>query len=398
MTLPVVITAAGLQPQSPDSLRQQLVDAVAATNPGYTANLPGSLIEDIVGTDVAALAICDSARVELVNSLTPYGANEFLLIQLGNVYGVMQGQGSNTSVFAVFSGPPGFIIDKGFTIGDGTYQYVVQDGGIIASGGSTSPLFCLASNSGIWAVPANTVTQLKTSVPAPFVVTVNNPNAGTPGSGVQAPEDYRAQVLQAGQAVVQGMPTTLKTQLEKVSGVQARLVSVLLRVGVGWEIICGGGDPYEVAYAIYKSLFDVSTIVGSATVGRNISVSINDYPNIYTFPYVNPPQQSVAISLTWNTTAPNFIADAAIAQLGGPALVSYVNAIVTGQPMNLYELQDAFKDAVSPVIPKALLTRMVFVVSIDSVVTPPVSGTGVIAGDPESYFFTELTSITITRG
>lgn len=398
MTLPTVITAAGLQPESPASLRTRLINGVAATNPGYTANLPGSLIEDISSTDVAALAICDSARVELVNSLTPYGANEFLLIQLGQVYGVMQGQGSNTTVFVVFSGPPGFVINKGFTVTDGTYQYVVQDGGIIGSGGTTAPLFCLASISGIWPVAANTVNQLITSIPAPSIVTVNNPSAGTPGSGLQSPEDYRAQVLQAGKAIAIGVPSYLKTQLEKVSGVQARLVSVLLRVGVGWEIICGGGDPYEVAYAIYKSILDLSTIVGSATSGRNISVTINDYPNTYTFPYVNPPQQNVAIALTWNTTAPNFIADAAIAQLGAPALLAYVNAVVVGQPMNLYELQDAFKDAVSTVIPKALLTRMVFVVSIDTVVTPPVSGTGVIAGDPESYFFTQLTSIAITRG
>lgn len=88
-TLPVVLDKSGLQPQSPLSLRAQLLALVAATNPGYTANLPGSLIEDISSTDVAALALIDSARVELVNSLTPYGANAFLLLQLGNIYGVM---------------------------------------------------------------------------------------------------------------------------------------------------------------------------------------------------------------------------------------------------------------------------------------------------------------------
>src|ERR1700674_533011 len=84
---PVVIGPQGLQPQQPADLLAQLLAAVAATNPGYTANLPGSLVEDISSTDVAAIALIDQAKVELVNSLTPLAANNFLLTQLGQIYG-----------------------------------------------------------------------------------------------------------------------------------------------------------------------------------------------------------------------------------------------------------------------------------------------------------------------
>src|SRR5437868_6226584 len=114
--LPTVITAAGLQPQSPASLLAQLIAKIAATNPGYTANLPGSLVEDVSSTEVAGIAQCDSARVDLVNSLTPFGANDFLLTQLGNIYGVPIGEETNTSVFVVFTGSPSFVIAKGFTV------------------------------------------------------------------------------------------------------------------------------------------------------------------------------------------------------------------------------------------------------------------------------------------
>ena len=51
---PITITTAGLQPQSPASLLAQLLAAVAATNPGYTGDLPASFIEDISSTDVGA--------------------------------------------------------------------------------------------------------------------------------------------------------------------------------------------------------------------------------------------------------------------------------------------------------------------------------------------------------
>ena len=474
--LPTVVTKDGLQPQSPAVIRAALLAAVAAVRPGYTANLPGSLIEDISSTDVAAIALCDQARVEAVNSLTPYGANAFLLSQLGQIYigpGSAPAVPTNTSVSVIFTGPAGFVIAIGFTVTDGTYQYVVQDGGVIGQDGTSDALFCLATIPGSWAIPTNTVNGLVTSVPSGIDLTCNNPLAGTPGADAESEESYRVRVLRAGQAIAQGMATMLKTLVGEVIGVQQRLISVVQQVGGGWTIIVGGGDPYKVAYAIFTALFDVSTLVGSTlrvtnitnanpgvvttdlnhgyetgqtgvvitgvvgmtpingvalpaitvidektfSVGistlpypayvsggvvtpslRNVSVNINDYPDVYSIPFVNPPQQTVAISLTWNTSAENFVSSAAVAQLGNPALVAYVNSIPVGAPINLYEMQTVFQEAIVSVLAPALLTRMVFEVSINGVGVDPSAGTGIIAGDPESYFLTSTTEVVITQG
>ncbi len=399
MTLPTVMTISGAQPRSPAELRTAELAIATALSPGLTANLPGSLIDDISGTQVGGLAVCDSAKVELINSLTPYGANDFLLNQLGQVYGVPKGTTSNTSVYCVFSGPPGFIIAKGFIVSDGTYQYSVMDGGVIGGGGTSPALFCLAVLSGIWAIAIGTVTQLITSIPSPFVVTVTNPQTGTPGGEAETSETYRPLVLQAGLSVVQGLPQTLKKLLDNVSGVQSRLISVLQQSGGGWEILVGGGDPYEIGNAIYTAVADISSLVGSIIdVGRNQTITLTDYPNLYSVVFVVPPLQTVSITVTWNTTANNFIANSAIQQLGAPALLNYVNSIVVGQPMNLFEMEDIFRTAVSIAIPPNLLTRMIFAVQINGVLTPPISGTGIIEGDPESYFFTTIPSISIARG
>ena len=468
-TVPIVVNESGLQPQTPAALLAQLIALVSATNPGYTANLPGSLVEDISSTDVGAITLCDSALVELVNSLTPYGANAFLLTQLGNLYGVPQNPETVTSVSEVFTGPPGLVIDQGFTVSDGTYQYVAQDGGVIGAGGTSQPLFFTATTVGSWAVLSGTVNQIVTPPPSGVTLTVTNPEAGTPGTGAESEADYRVRVLQAGQAIAQGVPTFLKTQLSKVPGVQARLISVLQQSGGGWEIICGGGDPYEVGYAIYQAIPDISTLVGStlsvsgitmanpgvvtttlnhgfstgqviqiidsnptayngtytitvitettfslgvntsgfaAYVGsavvtpnlRNESVSLDDYPNTYVIPFVNPPQQTVTIAVTWNTTSTNFVSSASVAQLGAPAIADYVNAISAGQPMNLFELQDVFQTAIASILSPALLTRMVFSVNINGVGVAPIAGTGIIAGDPESYFLTTDSQITFIQG
>ena len=129
-----IITPNGAQPTSPQVLRDELVAAATALAPGLTTTLPGSLIEDLASTATGALTVQDSAYVDLVNSISPYTANDFILLQLGNVYGVAQGVGSNTSVYVTFYGTPGFVINAGFIVSDGTHQYTVQDGGVISSG------------------------------------------------------------------------------------------------------------------------------------------------------------------------------------------------------------------------------------------------------------------------
>lgn len=472
MDLPIVMGPEGYVPQTPASLNQQLIAAVEAVDSGYTANLPGSLIEDVSSTNTYSLLTCDSAFGDLVNSVTPLGANAFILAQLGAMLGLPLGTATNTSVSVVFSGPPGFVIAQGFTVSDGTYQYIVQDGGIIQLGGSSASLFAVATQSGTWAVPAASVSQLVTSVPSTLspALTVTNPFAGTPSTAAETQTNYRARVLQANLAASQGMARYLKTLLGAVPGVQSRLVSVLQQPGVGWMVICGGGDPYAVAYAIYTALFDVSTLVGS-TLGvlsvtqanpgvvtttinhgfangqaiqinysnpinyngsftievlsettfslgvdtsnyllpyegggvvtpnlRNVAVSINDYPNTYLIPFINPPQETVAVTATWNTSSASSVNAAVIGQLAGAALVDYINGITAGQPINTDVMVSTFSAAIASVLAPPLLTRLVFSVSINGVGTAPVAGTVTIFGDPSSYFETTGALVTVLQG
>lgn len=467
--LPVVMSATGPVVTSPVILREELTTLVSATNPGYTNNLPGSLIEDIASTDVGAMTVMDQARVDLINSVTPYGANEFLLNQLGQIYGVQRGKGSNTSVYVTFNGTPGFVIPIGFTVSDGNHQYVVQSGGVLGAAGQSPALYCLANVQGSWAVPIHTVTQIVTSVPTGVILTCTNQTDGVPGTIAQTDSSYRAQVLQAGLSTAQGSPNFVKTALQKVSGVQPHLIAIR-NTGVSkWQVICGGGDPYDVAYAIYSSVPDISSLVGSTlgitdftaanpgvvttdlnhgystgqvvqidgtnpgtyngsytitvtgektfSVGvdtsafgayvnggvvtpnfRNVTVSINDYPDTYEITFVNPPVQSVQVDLTWNTIGTNYVSPTAVTQAGTPAIVQYINSIYVGQPISLFELQDAFQNAIVGIIPIGLISKMDFVIAINGIATPPAIGDIMIYGDPESYFSTTEALVTISQG
>lgn len=270
-TFPVVMTAAGAQPTPPTNLQQQLLAAVAAITPGYTADLPGTLIEDISSTDVGALVLIDLARVELINSLTPLGANQFILNQLGVIAGVTPGLPSNTSVDVVFTGTVGYVISPGFQVSDGSVIYQITDGGVIGASGQSSSLSAVSTVSGSFPVPPNTVTELSTSVPVAITLAVNNPIAGTPGGSAESVQSYRARVLQAGLASSQGMPRYLKTLLGNLPGVTSNLISVQATIGFGIKVICGGGDAYQIANAIFQSVFDPAQLLGSVMLASAIT-------------------------------------------------------------------------------------------------------------------------------
>jgi hypothetical protein len=460
--LPIVVGAQGLVPRAPVEIWKTLLSNVAAMRPGYTANLPGSLVEDVSSTDVAAIVLMDNALVDLINALTPYGANAFILAQLGEMYGVPVTAQTNTSVNVVFFGPPGYLIKPGFTVADSSYSYVARDGGAIGASGQTAPLFCVATTTGTWVVLAGTVTRISTSVPSGYNVTCSNPLAGTSGLIEQTETAYRAQVLQAGRAAGLGMPSFVKTQLQNVQGVQSRLISVQQTPDTRWKIIVGGGDIYEVAYAIYSGILDIAQLEGSTlnvtgiTMGANAVVttdlnhtyitgqiaqisgitsgtiginnvlfvvtvitgksfstgvntslmgaytfggvltpnnrnqvpSLTDFPDVYAIPYVQPPAQTVAMTVSWSTSAANFVNNDAVAQLAAPAIAAYVNSVPVTNPLNLGIMGQVFNAAVASILDPTRITRLVFAVSLNGVGVAPAAGTIVIAGDPESYFQT----------
>lgn len=471
----IAVTAAGAVPTPFASLWALAAQTVAEINPGYTV-LPAGLIEDLLSTATLAISLLDAAAVETINSVTPFGANAYLLQELGNVYGVQQGQETNTSVYVVFtSNTPGVQIPIGYLVSDGTYQYQVQNGGVIETGGQSLPLYCVATQAGSWAVPANTVNTIVSSIPNTPTVTLTctNPNTGTPSIAWQTEAEYAAQVLQAGLVSGQGNASMCKTLLANVPGVQPRLVSIRPGAITGWEIIVGGGDPYEVANAIYDSGMDLSTLVGSViqiteitnanpgivttdlnhglitgqnnvniagvvgmtgvnggpytvtaitentfsfgvdTTGsgayvsggvvtpnnRNISISLNDYPDTYTVPVVIPPDQTVELQLAWNTTSVNFVSNTAVQQLAIGPLVNYVNSIPVGAAVNLIALNNVFVNAVLPLFNNnpELISTLNWTVTINGIAVSPTAGTSLVEGDPESYFTTNYSAITIAQ-
>ncbi|MHA1063407.1 baseplate J/gp47 family protein [Enterobacter ludwigii] len=397
---PVVVTEAGAIPTPPQKLYADLISLVESKVPGYTANLPPGLITDLASTATGALVLCDQAMVDLINSVTPYGANIPLLMQLGGIYGVPKGAGSNTSVFVTFMGPPGFVVTRGFIVGDGNYQYVVQNNVIIPDNGQSVPVYCLANREGSWAVPAGSVTQTVTSVPESITLSCVNLTEGLPGLDAQGWDEYRAQVMQAGMLAVQGTPDTFRASVENVAGVQPRLVSYRQIAPGKWAAIVGGGNPYDVALAIYVSVPDISVLTAdvnnpSGFVPHAERIAINDYPDTYEVSYIVPDSQGVRVILTWNTSSKNYVDPAAISRVSVPALVDYIESIYVGQPINIYQMQNVFVNAVSSTLSPEYISLIDIQVFIDGEVAAPEPHSGLIYGDLYKYFDTDASHVMV---
>ena len=400
--LPIIMTEAGAQPTPPKTILASLISRVSAKVPGYTANLPPGLITDLAGTATGAIALIDQARVDLINSCTPYGANIPLLMELGSLYGVPQGMGTNTSVYVVFSAPPGFAVPKGFTVGDGNNQYAVVRDAVTPASGQTEPLYCLATASGSWAVPEGSVTQIITSVPKTYNVTCTNLTAGLPGLAEQSYSSYRAEVMQSGMKAVQGTPDYFRTLLQEVDGVQSNLISYRQSTLGKWVAIVGGGDPFEVAYAIYKAIPDISVLTndvsnpsGAAVDKKTIQIDV--YPDSYQLPFVVPTSQTAAVFITWNTTSTKYIDPTGVSNAAQQPVADYINQIAVGQPINLLQIQEIFLEAVQGLIPPSMVSMISIQIGINGTIVPPDADSTLVYGDTYGYFTTTPGQIQVEK-
>jgi len=144
-----------------------------------------------------------------------------------------------------------------------------------------------------------------------------------------------------------------------------------------------------------------SAYVSGGTISpnpRNVSVSLVQYPDTYVVPYVVPLAEPVAVTAVWNTDSPNYVSAIAIAQTATSAIISYINSIPVGQPINLLEMQAAFQAGVTDILPTQFLSRLVFTVIINGEEVSPLPGTGLIYGDAESYFTCGLGQVTVNQG
>jgi len=394
----IIITDTGATPQKPEAIRAEIAAAVAALYPGYTADLPGSLIDDVLGTITAAVFMQQQASADLINSISPVYANAALLQQIGQTRGIAQGLPTNGSALVQFSGTPEYFIRQGFTVSDGNRQFRVTEGGSIGTSGVSQLLQVVAVQSGSEPIPAGTITGVVSSLPPSITLSVTNPAPGTPGDpDGQSIESYRADVLGAFSAEPPGVPTAVKTAILTIQGTVSRLVSFrITNTGKIRVYVGGAADRALVAGAIYRTLLQINALEGSGTPGRDITTFVRDGVDVFPITYISPVSQSVAVQVTYTPKDANFQNDGGVNAAAVPAITAYLNDIPTGQQISLLRLDEVFLTAVSPVLPADQLANLSFKVFVNGAEKTPVAGTQLYPVDPETYY--TAVSVTTIRG
>lgn len=402
--LPIIIGAAGIQPTDPAVLYQNYTQQVANLVPGYTVTLPAGLVTDLASTATGALTVIDQARVDIINSVSPYGVNEPLLEELSYVYGTMKTPETNVSVLVVFVGTPGLPISRGFLVGDGNYAYAVVSGFIIPASGQTPPILCVAQETGTWAVPAGSVTTLISSVPAEYTLTCNNQQAGNPPTAAEGLAPFRARMMQEGMFAVQGTPPALKASVLRVTGTRSSQVAVRQPTTGKWAVVVGAdaADRNEIGYAIFRAMPDISALTNdvqnpNGTTPERASVTIYDYPDEYTVPYVVPNSQNVALLIQWSSTQTSFIDQDTVQALARQAIAEYINQITVGDPINLFQVQEIFIDSIVKLAQRQFISRIDINVTIDGEASPPAEGSSLVYGQTYAYFSITTQAIQVQR-
>jgi hypothetical protein len=157
-------------------------------------------------------------------------------------------------------------------------------------------------------------------------------------------------------------------------------------------------DPTNFTIGVNTTTFGVYAGGGVLSPNlRNNLITVTDYPDVYQIPFVTPPSQVVQVVLTWN--AVSIIASGpVISQMAATEIITYINAVPVGSPINLFAMEEAVQDAIEPMVPLSTLSRIVWSVAINNVPSPPAAGTGLIYGDNESYFVTDPSKVIVVQG
>jgi hypothetical protein len=379
------LTSAGLTTTPLDDLYNNFLAAVEVARPDVSVRLPSELLEGFCASATFGINQAENTLAYAVNAITPLGANELALKAQAYQMGIEKNTTTRTAVWVTFTGTAGYVLNQGFVVSDGTYQYMTSAAAIINSSG-IAVVYCVATNDGAWSIQIGTVTTLISSKPIAVTLSCTNTETGIPSLAEESLAELRGRVILAMKITANGTIPYLKTLLELI-GIEPRLISVS---SGGTAVYVGGGivDNYDVAFAVFKSGLNHALLTGTTTK------TINNYPNNYDVKFTIATPLASSLTLQYTTSGHDYISESAIAAAAKTAITDYINSLAIGYGLNLLRIKEVFLQSTASIIDSQ------FINAIDiSATTPADDGSGdqvyAIAAD---RYLTALTSaISIIR-
>lgn len=168
---------------------------------------------------------------------------------------------------------------------------------------------------------------------------------------------------------VQGTPDCYRIELKNVYGVQENLISYRQASLGAWVAIAGGGDPYEVAYAIYKAVPDISVLTNDVVNPSGAAVDKNDTDHCVSG-YVSRAVCSAIITKRYAFNHTEYSLNQLYRSTGiekavQQSIADYINGIATGEPINIFLIRDIFLNQVKGLVSSNLVSMIDIQVGIN---------------------------------
>ena len=254
----------GVIKDSPTVIRERLLNKAIEKVEGFT-NLPSGIQNNLIDESVIIENEIQDMLSNVMNSISPSYANDFIVKELGEAFGLKMKDKALPNTTITFYGLAGVVIPEGLEIGNagGSKKFITTKSDIINATGQVS-IYCEGADYYDTPTPANTLNVLLNQVLN--VTSCTNLNDAVESTPVETISEFRARFQTKAQANRSGTVATLENELKKVDGTVDRLCtykeSQILEDGVKKaviEVVIGGGDDYKVCQ-LFHQLFLIHSL------------------------------------------------------------------------------------------------------------------------------------------
>ena len=369
------ITAEGAVLDNPEEIREKLMDEVKAKIPSFLG-LPAELQTNLIDSSVIICSHFDSALVDLFNSIAPYYANDLMLTQFGESFGIKRIKKQAANISLTFSGEAGAIIPKGTIVQnmEGKQVFETDDDAVILGNGEA--LVHATSVDDITdIIPKDTINQMVSEIVN--VRAVTNKTEGAQTIMAETTEEYRKRVQRGMRGNKMGSIDYAEERLLALKGVIGRMVSfkyTTKKVGetitASVNAVVGGGDDYEVAFALFSSFVSPLLFTSDPSDGdtnRTTTIELNLNGVDFNVMFTRPKTREVSISANIKVIAGTLpVAEGVIKDVLYGNLSKYINNLRVGTSISLYTIEKYIFDTLDEMGYKPnIIQNMTFTVQID---------------------------------
>lgn len=339
------LTENGLIKDMPEEARKSLAEEIETAIPSFK-DLPGELRTNLIDEQVIINLKLQDALSEVFNSIAPDKANDLMLAEFGESFGMKKKPETLSAVTVTFTGSPNTVIPMNTAVAteDGSMVFYTQSSAIIPLSGSIN-VFAESKENYKNPIPKGSVKMIQDGIPG---VTCNNETAGINGVTGETNKEYRErlQIRMRSQR-----PSTINfayDALYAIDYVQKRLIRFNQVSKIvngekinGLECVVGGGDDSLVAKAIFDSVFP-EILISEPSNGeseRTISAEVRINNSIFEVKYTRPKIKKLDLIIDLKVqTGSMLISNAAIIGLLRNYYENYINNEIVGVPISYFTL------------------------------------------------------------